>query len=35
MFDFADSDLKEKRDSNEQYLMDDVSIIVAENKKKI
>lgn len=34
MFDFADSDLKEKRDSNEQYLMDDVSIIVAENKKK-
>ncbi len=34
MFGFADSDLKKKRDSNEQYLMDDVSIIVAENKKK-
>ncbi len=34
MFDFSDSDLKGKRDINEQYLMDDVSIIVAENKKK-
>ncbi len=34
IFDFADSDLKEKRDKNEQYLMDDISIIVAENKKK-
>ncbi len=34
LFDFDDSDLKEKRDINEQYLMDDVSIIVAENKKK-
>lgn len=34
IFDFVDGDLKEKRDKNEQYLMDDVSIIVAENKKK-
>lgn len=34
IYDFADSDLKEKRDKNEQYLMDDVSIIIAENKKK-
>jgi len=34
IFDFADSDLKEKRDKNEQYLMDDVSIIVAKNKKE-
>lgn len=34
LFDFADSDLKEKRDMREQYLMDDVSIMVAENKKK-
>lgn len=34
LFDFADVDLREKRDKNEQYLMDDVSIIVAENKKK-
>ncbi len=34
IFDFSDSDLKEKRNKNEQYLMDDVSIIVAENKKK-
>ena len=33
IFDFIDSDLKEKRNQNEQYLMDDVSIIVAENKK--
>lgn len=34
LFDFAEVDFKEKRDKNEQYLMDDVSIIVAENKKK-
>ncbi|CDD66438.1 putative uncharacterized protein [Firmicutes bacterium CAG:882] len=34
LFDFAEVDLREKRDKNEQYLMDDVSIIVAENKKK-
>lgn len=34
LFDFVEGDLKEKRDKNEQYLMDDVSIIVAENKKK-
>ena len=34
LFDFAGVDLREKRDKNEQYLMDDVSIIVAENKKK-
>ncbi|MDD4112162.1 MAG: AAA family ATPase [Herbinix sp.] len=33
IFDFKDSDLKKKRDQNEQYLMDDVSIIVALNKK--
>lgn len=33
IFDFEDSDLKEKRNQNEQYLMDDVSIIVAVNKK--
>lgn len=33
IFDFKDSDLKEKRNQNEQYLMDDVSIIVAVNKK--
>lgn len=34
IFEFKDSDLKEKRDQNEQYLLDDVSIIVAINKKK-
>ena len=34
LFDFNEGNLKEKRDKNEQYLMDDVSIIVAENKKK-
>lgn len=34
LFDFTETDLKQKRDKNEQYLMDDVSIIVAENKKK-
>lgn len=34
LFDFAEVDLREKRDKNEHYLMDDVSIIVAENKKK-
>lgn len=34
LFDFDENDLREKRDKNEQYLMDDVSIIVAENKKK-
>lgn len=34
LYDFDKNDLKEKRDKNEQYLMDDVSIIVAENKKK-
>lgn len=33
LFDFEDSDLKEKRDRNAQYLMDDVSIIVEVNKK--
>ena len=34
LFDFVEVDLREKRDKNEQYLMEDVSIIVAENKKK-
>lgn len=34
LFDFAEVDLREKRNKNEQYLMEDVSIIVAENKKK-
>ena len=34
LFDYAEVDLREKRDKNEQYLMEDVSIIVAENKKK-
>lgn len=34
LYDFEESDLKEVRDENEQYLMDDVSIIVAENKKR-
>lgn len=34
IFEFKDSDLKERRNHNEQYLMDDVSIIVAVNKKK-
>lgn len=33
IFDFKDSDLKVKRDQNEQYLMDDVSIMIAVNKK--
>lgn len=34
LFDFVEADLRKKRDKNEQYLMDDVSIIVAENRKK-
>ncbi|MCM1256988.1 MAG: ATP-binding protein [Roseburia sp.] len=34
MFDFEDSNLEIKRDQNEMYLMDDVSIIVAVNKKR-
>lgn len=33
LFDFKDSDLKVRRNQNEQYLLDDVSIMVAENKK--
>lgn len=34
IFQFSDGDLKKKRDKEEQYLMDDISIIVAENKKR-
>lgn len=34
LYDFRDSDLKTERNSNEQYLMEDVSIIVALNKKQ-
>lgn len=34
IFQFSDVDLKKKRDKEEQYLMDDISIIVAENKKR-
>ena len=33
IFNFKESDLKEKRNQNEEYLMDDISIIVAVNKK--
>lgn len=33
MYDFGNADLKIKRDQSEQYLMDDVSIMVAVNKK--
>lgn len=33
LYDFKDSDFIEKRNQNEQYLMDDVSIMVAINKK--
>ena len=33
VYDFVESDYKDKRNQNAQYLMDDVSIIVAENKK--
>lgn len=33
LYDFEDKDLKERRNQNEQYLMDDVSIIVAYKKK--
>ena len=33
VFDFKESDLKERRNQNEQYLMNDVSIMVAENKR--
>lgn len=33
MFDFSNCDLKVKRNQNEQYLMEDVSIMVALNKK--
>lgn len=33
IYEFKDSDLKEKRNQEEQYLLDDVSIIVAINKK--
>ena len=34
LFEFSNSDLKAKRDKNAQYLMEDVSIIVAENKRE-
>lgn len=34
LYDFSYDDLVEKRDKDAQYLMDDISIIVAENKKK-
>lgn len=33
LFEFGNDDEKERRDQKEQYLMDDVSIIVALNKK--
>ncbi len=33
MFDFQETDLKEKRNQDEQYLMEDISIMVAINKK--
>lgn len=33
LFEFGNDDKKERRDQKEQYLMDDVSIIVALNKK--
>lgn len=34
IFDFKPSELKTKRDQNEQYLLEDVSIILAFNKKQ-
>lgn len=34
LFDFKSSDLKEQRDPNERYLMEDISIIAALNKEK-
>ncbi len=34
LYDFEDSDLKTERNNNEEYLMEDVSIIVALNKKQ-
>ncbi len=33
LFDFKESDFKERRNQDEQYLMDDVSIMVGLNKK--
>ncbi len=33
IFDFQDTDLKERRNQDEQYLMEDISIMVAINKK--
>ncbi|MCM1308567.1 MAG: ATP-binding protein [Butyrivibrio sp.] len=33
LFDFQDSDLLEQRNQNERYLMEDISIIAAVNKK--
>lgn len=33
LFDFQDSDLVEQRNQNERYLMEDISIIAAVNKK--
>lgn len=33
LYDFRESDLKEKRDQNQRYLMHDVSIMVAVNKQ--
>ena len=33
IFDFKGSDLKQKRNQDEQYLMNDISIIIAINKK--
>ncbi len=33
LFEFKDSDLKQKRNQDEQYLMNDISIIIAINKK--
>lgn len=34
IFEFAESEIKVIRNQNEQYLMEDVSIIIGENKKK-
>ena len=34
LYNFRDSDLKTERNNNEEYLMEDVSIIVALNKKQ-
>lgn len=34
IYDFADTDLKIQRDKNEQYLVEDVSIMVALNKEQ-